>query len=59
MYYYYVDTVDSMHGAAKEAMYAKGFDDNNIVWDYEEVGTFVEGHVLKCVMKQGQWNPVY
>ena len=59
VYYYYVDTVDSMHGAAKEAMYAKGFDDNNIVWDYEEVGTFVEGHVLKCVMKQGQWNPVY
>ena len=59
VYYYYVDTVDSMHGAAKEAMYNKGYDDNNIVWDYEEVGTFAEGHVLKCVMKQGQWNPVY
>ena len=59
VYYYYVDTVDSMNGAAKEAMYNKGYDDNNIVWDYEEVGTFAEGHVLKCVMKQGQWNPVY
>ena len=47
-----------MHGAAKEAMYAKGYDDN-VVWDYEEVGTFIEGHVLKCTMRPGQWNPVY
>ena len=55
VYYYYVDTVDSMHGAAKEAMYAKGFDDNNIIWSYEDIGTFSEGHVLKCTMKNGTW----
>lgn len=57
VYYYYVDTVDSMHGAASDAMRAKGYTD--FVWDYEEIGTFAEGHVLKCVMKAGHWNPVY
>lgn len=57
VYYYYVDTVDSMHGAASDAMRAKGYTD--FVWDYEEMGTFAEGHVLKCVMKAGHWNPVY
>lgn len=55
VYYYYVDTVDSMHGTAKEAMYDKGFDDNNIIWEYEDMGTFAEGHVLKCIMKNGTW----
>lgn len=56
VYYYYVDTVDSMHGAAKEAMYAKGYNDDNIIWSYDEVGTFAEGHVLKCTMKYGHWG---
>lgn len=57
VYYYYIDTNgDSMHGAAKEAMYAKGYNDDNVIWSYEDMGNFAEGHVLKCIMKYGFWG---
>lgn len=58
VYYYYIPANggDLMHGSAKDAMYAKGYNDDNVIWDYEEMGNFAEGQVLKCTMKYGFWG---